>query len=87
MAVVPASGGVGLSGGDSRPGCIGGANIRVATRRRANGPPRNPPFPNVNIDDGKKNGLEIMRCAKRAGWSNSLKHGKRNQWLGTQKDI
>ena len=80
VVVVPAAGGV----RDSRTGRIGGNNVRVATRRCVNSSRRIPPFPNVNTDDGKKNGLEIMRCAKRAGWGNSLKHGKRNQWLGTQ---
>ena len=77
------AGGITGGGGDSRAGRIGGSNVRVATRR----PPRNPPFPNINTDDGKKNGLEIMRCAKRAEWGNFLKNGKRNQWLGTQKDV
>ena len=83
VVVVPAAGGV----RDSRTGRIGGDNVRVATRRCVNGSRRIPPFPNVNTDDGKKVSYDIMRCAKRVGWSVSLKHGKRNQWLGRQKDI
>ena len=39
------------------------------------------PFPSVNLEEGRITGYQMMREAKRLGWDNSLKHGKRSAWL------
>ena len=39
------------------------------------------PFPNCLIDEGKKNGGDIIRCAKRVGFDLALKHGNQGDWF------
>ena len=61
------------SGGDTLTSAGGRGGIPLLDRRI--------PFPKVTTDEGRKNGGEIMRCAKSVGFGVSLKHGIRKGWF------
>ena len=61
-------------GGGERSDDIGADAVEPFSGRKT-------PFPNVASDRGKRNRLEMMRVAKRAGWGVSIKKGKRISWL------
>ena len=48
---------------------------------------RKVPFPSVSLEEGRNNGYQMMKEAKRIGWDNSLKFGKRSVWLKEKQPL